>query len=292
MKNNTIFLSIAFSVYLLIFVFPATAQEDQLTDTCFCDHCLRAILDNPDAGPQKDTGPGGYLFAQASTPPDNTEAVDDDDFDDDFDDEDTQRVEIADPLYYFNYAMYGFNDFFYLSLFEPLAKGYKSITPTPVRIGIKNFFHNLLFPVRFVSNILQFELSDACREVGIFAVNTTIGFLGFGQVAQHYYDWHTADEDLGQTLGRWGFDNGLYIVWPILGPSSLRDTIGMVGDSFLTPLNYVEPWELSTGIKGIDLVNSASFRIGAYSALVDSAIDPYEAIKDAYIQTRQGMVKE
>lgn len=232
-----------------------------------------------------------FMLAQSAQDADTGSEDDFDDFGDEFDDE-AADFDVPDPLYYFNYAMYGFNDFFYLYLLEPVAKGYKAVTPTSFRTGVKNFFHNLLFPVRFVNNLLQFELEDAGKEVGIFVVNTTAGVLGFGQVAQNSLDWHTEDEDLGQSFGTWGIDEGFYIVLPVLGPSTLRDTIGAVGDSFLTPVSYVDPWELSVGIRIYDTINATTFRIGDYSALVDGAIDPYEAIKNAYIQNRQGLIKK
>ena len=219
---------------------------------------------------------------------------------DDFDDKKTTENLVADPLYYFNYVNYVFNDVFILYLFEPLAKGYKFVVPTIVRTGIKNFFHNLLFPVRFVNNLLQFEIVDAGKEVTIFFVNSTVGIGGLVQAAQGGLDLHTADEDLAQTLGSYGIGNGFYVVWPFLGPSSLRDTIGLVGDYFLTPINhpntdffdYGKPWKTYYGLKAADTINSASFRIGDYKALKEAAIDPYVAIRNAYIQNMNDKIKE
>lgn len=199
---------------------------------------------------------------------------------------------IADPIYYFNYAMYSFNDFLYFAAIKPIATGYKAITPIPVRKGMNNFFHNLLFPVRFINTLLQGKLMDAGTEIEIFLINSTIGILGFGQVAQNEFGLYTSNEDLGQTLGSYSIGNGFYLVLPILGPSTLRDTIGLVGDYFLRPVNYVEPWELSTGIKTYDSINATSFRLGDYEALKESALDPYIAIRNAYIQTRKEKVKE
>jgi phospholipid-binding lipoprotein MlaA len=246
----------------------------------------------------------GHLFYAKSTAVnqnyfllalEETGATEEDDFDDDLMDEfetDQDQITISDPLYYFNYAMYSFNDVFYLYLFEPLAKGYKAVTPTTFRKGVKNFFHNLLFPVRFVNNLLQGEIADAGSEVGIFLVNSTAGVLGFGQVAQNSLDMQTKDEDLGQTFGAWGIGNGFYLVLPILGPSSLRDTVGLVGDSFLKPVYYLDPWELSLGVNAYERLNKTTFYIGDYKALKDAAIDPYAAFRDAYIQNRAEKIKE
>ncbi|NOX32550.1 MAG: VacJ family lipoprotein [Deltaproteobacteria bacterium] len=204
----------------------------------------------------------------------------------------TESQPVADPFYYFNYAMYTFNDILYSAAINPIASSYKAVFPAPARKGVKNFFFNLLFPVRLVNNILQGEIKDAGTEIEIFLINSTIGILGFSRVAQNEFDLHTANEDFGQTLGRYSIGNGIYLVLPILGPSTLRDTVGLVGDYFLTPVNYVDPWELSTGIKAYDTINTASFHIGEYEALKKAAIDPYEALKDAYIQNRKEKVKK
>ncbi len=218
----------------------------------------------------------------------------DDDLMEDFE-ETTPQQSVADPIYYFNYVMYSFNDVLYFVALKPLATGYKFITPTVVRKGIRNFFHNLMFPVRFVNNLLQGKGQSAVEEVQIFAINTTVGVLGFGQVAQNHFDLYTSDEDLGQTFGSYSIGNGFYVVWPVFGPSTLRDTIGMVGDYFITPMTYateVIPCEYAYGLQGLDVINSTSFRLGDYEALKEAAIDPYAALKDAYIQNRADKVQE
>ncbi|MCK5695762.1 MAG: VacJ family lipoprotein [Desulfobacula sp.] len=231
------------------------------------------------------------MLARNTKPiPDENESVDeldDDFFDDDFDDT-KQTQQIADPLYYFNYAMYSFNDFLYFAALKPIATGYKAITLTQFRKGMNNFFHNLLFPLRFVNNVLQGEILDAGTEINFFLINSTFGILGFGQVAQNKFDLHTFNEDLGQTLGSYSIGNGFYLVLPILGPSTLRDAVGFAGDYFLKPVNYVEPWELSLGLYTYDSINATSFRLGDYEALKEAALDPY----DAYIQNRKEKIKE
>ena len=214
-----------------------------------------------------------------------------DDFFEEYDDIEVPQT-VADPLYYFNYAMYSFNDFLYFAALKPIATGYKAITPTQLRKGVNNFFHNLLFPLRFVNNVLQGEMMDAGTEVKIFLINSTIGILGFGQIAQNKFDLHTSDEDLGQTLGSYSIGNGFYLVLPILGPSTLRDAVGRVGDYFLKPVNYAEPWELSLGLYTYDSINATSFRLGDYEALKEAALDPYVAIRNAYIQNRKEKIKE
>ncbi|MBU0973680.1 MAG: VacJ family lipoprotein [Proteobacteria bacterium] len=210
----------------------------------------------------------------------------------DFEDPIDGEKMVADPLYYFNYAMYAFNDFLYFYALKPLAQGYKFVTPPPLRNGVNYFFHNLLFPVRFINNILQGKLIPASDEVGIFLVNSTAGILGFNQVAQKHLNMKTSDEDLGQTLGALSIGNGFYLVLPVLGPSTFRDVLGRAGDWFITPVNYVEPWEVSLGVNSIDRINKTSFRIGDYEALKEASLDPYVAVRNAYIQNRNSQIAQ
>ncbi len=225
-----------------------------------------------------------------------TEVYDDEDFEEDSFDEYDDEVEgsqmVADPLYYFNYAMYSFNDFLYFYALKPVAQGYKFIVPSPVRRGINNFFFNLLFPVRFINTIFQGKLPEALDEMGVFLANSTVGILGFNQFAQKHLNLKTSDEDLGQTLGSYTIGDGFYLVLPILGPSTLRDAIGRAGDWFITPLNYVEPWELEWGLFIVDRLNRTSFRIGDYEALKEASLDPYVALRNAYIQNRRSEIEK
>jgi phospholipid-binding lipoprotein MlaA len=201
-------------------------------------------------------------------------------------------VEVADPLEGWNRAMFVFNDKLYFWLLKPVAKGYKAVIPTPVRRGIKNFFHNLTAPIRIVSSLLQGKGRAASAELTSFLVNSTVGVLGLGDPAERWPELTASEEDLGQTLGSYGIGEGFYIVWPVLGPSTLRDSIGMVGDWFLDPIFYVEPYEVYLTMKTVDNVNAVSFRIGDYESLKDAAIDPYIAVRNAYIQNRKKKVEE
>lgn len=198
---------------------------------------------------------------------------------------------VPDPLYWFNYGMYQFNDKLYFWGLKPLAKGYRAVTPLVLRQGINNFFDNILFPVRLVNNLLQGKFTSAGQECSIFMINT-MGSLGFSRIAQEQHGFKNAKEDLGQTLGTYGLGQGFYLVLPFLGPSSLRDLTGRVGDYFLSPTGYIEPTEASLGVKALDTVNDTSLRIGDYEALKAAAFDPYIALKDAYLQLRQHRVEQ
>lgn len=231
------------------------------------------------------------LAAAADSDAPATVTAGDDAFTDELDVEE-EGPTVADPLYYWNKGIYHFNDKFYLWLWEPLAKGYRAIAPEPLRIGVRNFFTNLTTPIRLASCLLQGRWESAGTETGRLVVNSTVGILGFFDPAASRYGMPLKDEDLGQTFGYWGIGNGFYLMWPILGPSTLRDTVGMAGDSFLHPVSYLDPTALSVGLKAYDNLNRTSFRIGDYQDLKASALDPYVAIRNAYVQHRQKKVDE
>lgn len=200
---------------------------------------------------------------------------------------------IADPIEPFNRAMYHFNDKLYFWVTKPVAQGYKAVVPEEARLGVKNFFTNLAFPIRFVNCLLQAELGGATIELGRFVINTVWGIGGlFDAASIEGIDLRRQEKDLGQTLGIYGVGQGFYINWPILGPSSPRDTIGTVGDFFLSPTTYVGSGYAWTGVKAWNKLNDVTFRIGDYEALKEAAIDPYVAIRDAYVQHRMNMIKK
>ncbi len=199
---------------------------------------------------------------------------------------------IADPIEPFNRAMFHFNDKLYFWVLKPVAQGYNKVVPKAPRVGVKNFFSNLKFPIRFVSRLLQADLSGATTELGRFAVNTVWGVGGLLDPASgKQLNIPKKEADLGQTLGVYGLGQGFYIVWPILGPYSARDSIEIVGDYFLHPVNYITPWYDSLAVSVYEKVNDTSLRIGDYEFFKEAAIDPYVALRDAYTQYRQKMVE-
>ena len=203
-----------------------------------------------------------------------------------------EKVEIADPLEPFNRAMHQFNDKLYFWALKPVAQGYKVVVPEPARISVKNFFSNLGFPARFLSCLLQADFSGAATEAGRFTINTIWGIGGLLDPSSgKELDLQKQDTDLGQTLGVYGVGQGFYIVWPILGPSSPRDSISIAGDYFLYPVSYIYPWYAWLGVRVYEEVNATSLRIGDYESLKGAAIDPYVAFRDAYIQYRLKKVK-
>jgi len=203
-----------------------------------------------------------------------------------------KAVEMADPLESFNRAMFQFNDKLYFWALKPVAQGYNKVVPEGARVSVKNFFSNLRFPVRFVSCLLQADLGGAATELGRFAVNTIFGVGGLlDPSSSEQLNIPKRDADLGQTLGVYGVGQGFYIVWPVLGPSSPRDSVGIVGDFFLYPVSYINPWYEWLAVRGYEEVNDVSLRIGDYESLKEAAIDPYVALRDAYAQYRQKKVE-
>ncbi len=200
---------------------------------------------------------------------------------------------IADPLEPINRAFYHFNDKLYFWLLKPVATGYKAVTPEKVRVGVKNIFYNLAFPIRFVNCLLQGKGKAACDEFVRFFANSTVGMGGFIDVASNKLELKKYDEDLGQTFGSYGAGPGFFINWPIFGPSSFRDTIGLAGDAFLEPLNYMVPkskYRIPVG--AYNTINKTSLSIGVYEDLKKAALDPYIAIRDAYYQHRRSQTRE
>ena len=203
-----------------------------------------------------------------------------------------KKIHISDPIEPVNRTMFGVNDVLYFWVVKPVTKTYSNIVPKPGRIGTANFFQNLLTPMRLVNSLLQGKGKAAHREVDRFAINTTIGILGVGDPALDKWNIKPSDEDLGQTLAVYGLGNGPYLVLPFFGPSTLRDTGGMAGDIFLNPIWYVKPRELSIGISTFRYTNEGSFRIGEYESFKDASVDPYVAMREAYIQHRDKKIKE
>lgn len=236
---------------------------------------------------------------QVSSMENSAGAANDDDFDlleDDFDllEEDftEQTVEIADPLEPFNRTMYHVNDTLYFCVVKPVSQVYIGVIPEPARIGIHNFFNNITTPVRLVNCLLQGKGEGAGTELRRFAINTTIGILGFGDPALDQYGLVPVREDLGQTLAVYGVGDGFYIVWPLLGPSTVRDSVGKVGDWFLSPVSYVEPAEAAIGISAAMYMNESSFYIGEYEAFKSMSVEPYIAMRESYIQYRTKQIQE
>ena len=243
---------------------------------------------------------GFYAFAQENTPasPEAEVAAETDTEEDGFDDEFEEEFgssgeEVFDPLSGYNGVMTEFNDGFYVYFVDPVARGYRWVLPYAARRGVKNFFHNLLFPLRFVNNALQLKIKNAGEEFLRFSINSTIGIFGIWDPAKEWFDLEAHEEDFGQTLGFYGVGGGFHVVLPFLGPSNVRDMFSLYPDMQMDPVNYVEnrPYNISqpegeylglsrktlqrAQLTVLKTINRESLRIGQYANLKKDAIELY-----------------
>lgn len=196
-----------------------------------------------------------------------------------------------DPLEPLNRGIYGFNQGVDKAVIKPIAEGYRTVVPSPVRTGVKNFFSNLNDVIVVANDLLQLKIGQAFSDTGRILVNSTIGVLGIIDVATAM-GLEKHNEDFGQTLGYWGFETGPYLVLPFLGPSSFRDTFGLAVDAQIDPvLNYDDVSERN-GALALRIIDSRSRNLEAGNLLNEAALDPYEFLRDAYLQRRESLVKD
>lgn len=196
-----------------------------------------------------------------------------------------------DPLESVNRGVYAFNEVVDKNVIGPIAKGYRYITPDPVRERIGNFSDNLREPVSMLNALLQGDVEQGLTSFWRFAINTTIGFAGINDVASEA-GLKERREDFGQTLGTYGAGNGPYIVLPLLGPSNGRDTIGMVVDWFTNPFNYViddNAGQIALAA-GQGLVERERL-IDPIDDIYETSLDPYVTFRSVYYQHRNAQIK-
>ena len=220
---------------------------------------------------------------------------------DDFENEYTQtKKSDFDPLRGYNEFMTNVNDKFYTHILFPVAKGYKAVIPKKSRDSVSNFFDNLFFPIRFVNNLLQLKFKNTLEESERFILNSTLGLAGLFDVAHDKFHIKAHNEDFGQTLGYYGFGGGFHIVWPILGDSNLRDSVGLVADSLLDPKVYIDNrgYNLvnsdaqSFGVNSFYIINRASFEYKKYEAIKKGTVELYPVLKELYEKRRDEVIKE
>ena len=232
------------------------------------------------------------LFAAADV--DAAPEPDDEGFDDEFDDPfaDNGIKPMPDPLEVANRPLFVFNDKMYFWVLKPVSRGYGWIIPEPARKSVKKCFYNLRAPIRIVNCLLQGKGCGALTELYRFGINTTIGIAGLFDPATSRFHLKDYNEDFGLTLGH-HMGSGFYLSVPFMGPSSFRDGIGSIVDTLIVPTwyvisNYGTPYLL---VQTFEAVNSTSLSIGDYEDLIESAIDPYVAVRDAYHQHREDLIK-
>ncbi len=198
---------------------------------------------------------------------------------------------ISDPLEPWNRAVFGFNDFVYKNVLDPVFLVYNTLLPSEIRQLVSNFFYNLSTPVRFVSSFMQGRFDKSFWEVSRFAVNSTAGFFGFADAASIMGMPKPSSEDFGQMFGQWGIGHGVYVVWPLLGPSSLRDTSGLLAELVVVDpvVTFVDDSAIVWTYLGYKWFHRASGIVKDYHEMTDIAIDPYSAVRNFYSQYRWRM---
>ncbi len=195
---------------------------------------------------------------------------------------------VADPIEPVNRVFFTVNDKVYLWVIEPVATGYSKVMPADIRTCISNFFYNLGEPVRSVNCLLQGRFRDAGRTLGRFALNSVFGVFGLADTAANEFHLPPVYASLGQTFSVWGIGDGLYLVVPLLGPSTLRDFTGTVGDG-IAQSTYT-PWNddglTTAGVQGGRTVNRTSLHLGEYEEIKSLSFDPYIAFRNGYFQMR------
>jgi phospholipid-binding lipoprotein MlaA len=197
-----------------------------------------------------------------------------------------------DPLESINRGVYKFNDTADKAVIKPIAGTYKALMPSPLRSGIRNFFSNLNTVASVANNLLQLKFSNAMTESGRFIINSTFGIGGlFDLASKDGIERHT--EDFGQTLGYWGVEDGAYLVLPFLGASSLRDTTGLIVDSWaFDPIYYIHNVPTRTGTRFAKAIDTRAQYLPASDLLDEAALDPYAYMRDAYFQRRANQVND
>lgn len=197
--------------------------------------------------------------------------------------------DLDDPIEPFNRGMFWFNDKLDVYLLEPAARGYDYVAPAPVKKGISNFFVNLRSPIYLVSDLVQLKFGQAWRHTARFVINTTVGVVGFIDVAQ-YMDLPHHEEDFGTALGYHGLPPGPYIMLPLLGPTDLRDGFGRIVDAFLTPTYYIDdPWIIA-GAKAVETVDDRRKLLDAVEVGKQSSFDYYLFVRSSYAQRRLNLI--
>ena len=206
-------------------------------------------------------------------------------------DEYSQVEVIPDTIEPLNRGFFWFNHQLYTFVFRPVSKVY-GVLPKPARTAVFNVYDNIEFPVRFVNDLLQLKFKNADLELRKFLVNSVAGVGGIIRVSDRIPALSKVPAtDTGQTLAKWGIGHGCYIVLPVFGPSSLRDTVGLAGDYALSPVTWVSfggvPSAAALAVTGPNSVRNLDNKLDAYDAATKNSIDPYQAARSGYSQYRK-----
>lgn len=194
-----------------------------------------------------------------------------------------------DPLESINRATFRFNETADRYVVRPTAQVYDTVMPLPVKVWVGNFFSNVGDIWIGVNNLLQGKVAEGLSDGGRVLINSTVGILGLFDVASEL-GLEKHDEDLGQTLARWGVGDGPYVVLPIFGPSNVRDTFGLVGDWSVDPVTNIDSVSDRYTAVGLRFVNRRAQLLGADTAAEEAALDKYSYMRSFYMQYRRNQI--
>ena len=238
-----------------------------------CASAMSSPLPDTDAASATDVAPGVDADVLADVEPADPQAP------------------VDDPWEGFNRHVHGFNNTADQLVFRPLAVGYDTVAPAPVKAGVSRFFANLGMPATAVNQALQGRPRHAAQSLGRFAVNFTVGIGGVFDPATHFGVPQHAPQDFGQTLATWGWSESRYLVLPLFGPRTLRDTVAIVGDQPLSPLGQVQSSVAAAGLQMMEVVDGRA-RMLPLDKFRRDAFDDYLLVRDAWAQRRKQQIQQ
>lgn len=197
----------------------------------------------------------------------------------------------ADPYQNFNQAVFNFNNGFYTTFAEPVNTAYTTILPTFVQTGISNAYQNLSTVPDMANDLLQWNWRYFIKDTLRLILNSTLGFFGTIDVAGNA-GIPSHEQGFGYTLAKWGYVNSSYIVLPILGPNTVGSTISLLPDYFMSPMTYVNSGNWQYGLWTMYALQENAQAMPKYQFIQETAIDPYAAMRDAYLQNRAFVIEQ
>lgn len=196
----------------------------------------------------------------------------------------------SDPLEPYNRVVYAVNRTVDKILVKPLAYGYSRVVPQPIKQGVLNVFDNILIVPTIGNDLLQGKGLWAIQDTSRLLINSTLGLGGILDIADPEC-MPKRQNDFGLTLAHYGYENSMYFVLPIYGPSTIRDTIGRFGDQYISPWSYVEPKTAYWVARGLDVLSTRAEWLKHEKAFLAAAVDEYALVRDAYLQKRNSHIK-
>ena len=247
------------------------------------------------------SGPASHLMvAQASSSPETkpsetqpAETKDAESKSDKSDKSDFEEVEEYDPWEKFNEKMFAFNYNLDRYILKPVAKGYNFIVPDLFQQMISNGFDNIQVVPRLVNNVLQWRWKGFFTELGRFLINSTLGIGGLFDIAKQEFGLFKTKVDFGQTLGKWGFPPGPFLVLPLMPPLTVRDGIGTGVDGAMDPFSYILPISFFPDrlvMRIGNMINERSLNLELFQGFEETTVDMYSAVRNGYLQRRYNLI--